>query len=268
MKKLIILSLAITIVISLSACLFVDETHENIQESATVHLEDKLNHEKSTQLSERQQKILEKEGLTTDYEQLYDSQKKSIIAIEEMFTYLDKKYETSFEYVGYRAASNVDKETLIVQPDGGTSADIVSVIREDGKCSDNYDTVYYRENYESIIKEFIKNEFEHIEVFSDIVEVEDVSNELDLLQCVSATNAIYVNELSIGDKSIADFTNELSDWYLSKTTNRSCAFSVYVIPDTVYWSITRFNRTNYDRDVISKTNIIIHENGSVVINET
>lgn len=266
MRKKSTILIVIMILLTFNACQSLPSNQKDGKHTSNSY-EDNIGGEgeKKMELTQRQQEILKQAGLPTNYEQLDDNQKKSIVAIEEMFTYLDKKYETSFEYVGYRAASNVDKETLIVQPDGGTSADNVSVIREDGKCSDNYATVYYREAYELMVKTYVEAKFTHVEVFSDIEEIENVSDQEDLRPNVSATSGIYIAESDMEGKNLNDVATEFAQWYASGSNGRSCSFALYVVPDETYWSITRFNRTNYNDKVITKVNAMIRTDGSVVI---
>lgn len=266
MKKTYIIAMVIMVLITFSACRGLP-LEQNVGELISNSDIDNIGGEgeEKMELTQRQQDILKNVELPIDYEQLNDEQKKAIVAIEEMFTYLDKKYETTFEYVGYRAKSDVDKETLIVQPKGGTSADNVSVIREEGECNDDYATIYHRESYELMIKTFFAESLTTVEVFSDIEEVEIVSEENDLRPNVSATSGIYVAESTIEGKDLNDIVNEFAQWYAAGINGKSCSFSFYVIPDEVYWSITRFNRTNYNDKVIKKINVIIRTDGTVVI---
>lgn len=267
MKKAnVILGTIILLLLTLSACQNTS-LHQNDDAQTNVSSNDNTDGEgeEKMELTQRQKDILKKEGLSTNYEKLNDSQRKSIVAIEEMFLYLDDKYEMSFEYVGYRAASNIDKETLIVQPNGGTSADIVSVIRENGQCSDNYATVYYREAYENMIKEYIEAKVSRVEVFSDIEEVDNVADQKDLRPNVNATSGIYISESYMQNSNLADIADEFGQWYVSETNGKSCSFSFYVVSDETFWSITRFNRTNYNDDVISRINVLIKSDGSLVI---
>ncbi len=266
MKRICVLLIVIVILLTFGAC---QNPGSKYGESSTSDIESQVNTngegDKNMELTQRQQEILKKEGLPIEYAQLNDSQKKSIVAIEEMFLYLDEKYDTTFEYVGYRAASSVDKETLIVQVKGGTSADNFSVIRDDGVCSDNYGTVFYRDAYEAMIKAQFQNEFSLVEVFSEIEEVADVTEPTDLRTSVIATSGVYIAESNIKDRAIRDIASDFAYWYAEKSGKNSCSFAVYIIPDETYWSITRFNRTNYNDKIISKINITIKADGSVVV---
>ena len=263
MKKIICISLTIVILMSFSACekLSSQQSDLNIGDTDITIIKG----EETMELTRRQIDILKLENLPTNYEQLNNSQKRSIIAIEELFSYLDAKYEITFEYVGYRAASNLDKETLIVKPEGGTSADIVTVVRNNGECIDDYATVYYRDAYELMLKNYISTSVSQVEVFSDLETAENVTDSNDLRPNVSATSGIYISQSAAQKINIRDYANIFGQWYVSNANGNSCSFSLYVIPDDIYWSITRFNRTNYSDNVISKTNIIIKSNGSLVI---
>lgn len=56
-------------------------------------------------LTERQKKILQKEGLPTDIDELTSIQKSGIMHIENAFLYLDEKYPgVEFEFDAFREA--------------------------------------------------------------------------------------------------------------------------------------------------------------------
>ena len=63
------------------------------------------NTESKVFLTQRQKDILTEQGLSTEYTELSASQQKAIVAIEEMLSYAEKKYKTSFSYAGYSAQS-------------------------------------------------------------------------------------------------------------------------------------------------------------------
>lgn len=264
MKKICSLLLVIIMLFSLTSCL--NDTSGNSNKTQN-HSNDEYSSskgEKDMELTSRQIEILKQENLPTDYSELNDSQKKAIVAIEELFTYLDNKYEDDFVFVGYRPEASLDKEALIVQPKGATPAENFSVFRENGIITDNYSTIRLRDDYEEMIEIQFESHFSNIDVFSDIEEVvgDDTS---ELRACIYATTGIYTTESDIKGKDVLEIARNFGNWYSTEANGTTCSFSLYVVPEDVFWSITRFNRTNYDENVIEKINISIRANGSVIV---
>lgn len=214
-------------------------------------------------LTDRQKCILEEQNLPTTFDDLNETQQQAIVAIEEMFCYLDETYDVSFEYLGYRPETALDKETLIVYPSDRVSADSVSVFRVNGVFSDDYANVYYRDSYELMIKSFFEKSTPRVEVFSDIAEVVVPCDAENLRASISATSGIYLAENE--NIVIEDIAREFGDWYAAESKGISCSFSIYLVPENVYWSITRYNRVNYDESVISRMNITVRADGTVLI---
>lgn len=260
MRKIVGILLLMVIVLSMVACGSNKQVHPNWGHSNET-AENKG--EEIMVLTERQQKILKEKNLPTTYEELDESQKLAIVAIEEMFCYLDEKYDVSFEFVGYRPAGPLDKETLVVYPSNGVSSDSVSVIRENGVCTDDYETLYNRDSYEQFIKSYFKSKYAHVEVFSDISEVLQPYNSENPRACVSATSAVYLAEDQNNDA--AQIAKEFGDWYASGSEGISSSFTVYVVPEETYWSITRYNRTNYNDKVIVRINVTVRADGTVIV---
>ena len=105
MKRIVVLAIScILSIFVVSGCTLF--SHDSISESPT---------KESNMLNDRQKKILEKEGLPTDYNELSLSKKIAIEAIEDMFQYLDKQYpDETFEYAGYISQSTLESEQLLV----------------------------------------------------------------------------------------------------------------------------------------------------------
>jgi hypothetical protein len=108
-------------------------------------------------LSERQKSILEENGLPTEYNELLPSQKAAIVAIEEMLCYVEEKYDTSFSYAGYIAASPLEKEHMIAFPTSGNMAsDSFTITKNGDTYEDEYINVVIIEGFTSYIYENIK----------------------------------------------------------------------------------------------------------------
>ena len=89
-KKIMIIGMVLIIGIGVCGC----GMKKNNNESKNITLKSKP----ELVLNERQKEILEEVGLPTDAEKLDSSQQEAIIAIDEMLTEIEKKYNTSFCY--------------------------------------------------------------------------------------------------------------------------------------------------------------------------
>lgn len=101
------------------------------------------------ELTDRQIRILEEEGLPTSFDALTAAQKRAVAAIEEMLLATEEKYGKSFDYVGYVPAGVAEEEHLIAVPvSGDRDLDRFSVYRTvtDGKSAfrDTYAHVQVR----------------------------------------------------------------------------------------------------------------------------
>ena len=88
-KKIMIIGMVLIIGIGVCGC---GMKKNNSNESKNITLKSKP----ELVLNERQKEILEEVGLPTDAEKLDSSQQEAIIAIDEMLTAVEKKYNRSF----------------------------------------------------------------------------------------------------------------------------------------------------------------------------
>jgi len=89
-------------------------------------------------LNERQISICEELGLSTSYDKLSEKQKKTIVRIEELLSYLDAKYNDTFYYVGYYDG-NLEKEKLEAYSSSFNQYEFVTLtVQEDGTYTDDY----------------------------------------------------------------------------------------------------------------------------------
>ena len=82
-------------------------------------------------LTERQTEILSAMSLPTEYEALTWTQKKAIVAIEEMLQAVELKYGREFAYAGYTAKGILEPEQLWAYPvDGNRETETFVVTRK------------------------------------------------------------------------------------------------------------------------------------------
>ena len=124
----------------------------------------------TTELNERQKKIMEKEGLPTDFNQLSQRQQEAAIKIEMLMTYLEDKYDKEFVYEGY----NDDYYGSLVAralDDNRCRKIQASLDYENGeyKYSDTYAEVVLAANeYENLFDEFMMENYPEPDYFVDI----------------------------------------------------------------------------------------------------
>lgn len=108
-------------------------------------------------LSERQKSILAENGLPTEYDELLPSQRSAIVAIEEMLCYVEEKYDTTFCYAGYVAASPLEKEHMIAfQKSGNVESGRFTITKDGDTYEDEYMNVAANEVFTSYLYENIK----------------------------------------------------------------------------------------------------------------
>ena len=210
MRKLISLGIIVIIGIGVCAC-NIKENTDNAKNSELV-------------LNERQKEILEEAGLSTNPEELTYSQKKSIVAIEEMLTAVEKKYNRSFSYDGYVQKGPLEYEHLIAYPsDGDPQTDSFEVRKVEGENGTEYEDDY-TEYVEELIVSSLDNE--HIKVFADI----------------------YTTELSAIPTDKKEYNEKVSSW---KGVFIYCSNSDEMSRDTeIIQQLLENENLRYDCDII------------------
>ena len=263
MNKVITIIVCICVVFSLSGCLVGDieqETKKSQDESKKVAGE-------MIQLTERQKDILQENGLPTNPEELDWVQLSAIVAMEELFEYLDQKYEEEFEYAGYIAESPLDREQLMVQVMGGTSLDIVSVYRENGVITDDYANLLVKEPYEVAINEFFEQYEGGIEskTFSKIYGVEGDINTQNLISIVGASSCIYIPELEIDTKELDIIAKKFGEWYVEQADGMDTVNTIMILENHKYEELNQFNESDCNRDEIARIKVYIDQKGEINI---
>lgn len=149
----------------LSGCswISVDLTEEKETSVMNNHSETKIS------LTERQTEILSAMSLPTEYEALTWTQKKAIVAIEEMLQAVELKYGREFAYAGYTAKGILEPEQLWAYPvDGNRETETFVVTRKtvDGE-------VVYRDTHlliaaEDMFSQYVETELKTMTGLSDI----------------------------------------------------------------------------------------------------
>ena len=218
MKKILLLFLSFIFIFSISGC--------------TESVDNKNNNEVSYMLNDRQITILESQGMPTEYNQLDDSQKASIEAIEKMLVYLEEKYTgEKFEYSGYIRGSSLEKEQLYATCSYGK---VVVEKLSSGAYSDDYQELKSSSIVSKTINDYIK-EYTDDNNFLVSVRVHSIDEKFSKKESVvehSNVNCkLFVNEL-VGESIFDDITERVSS-FLGKQISKGhmCSISFFLVKD-------------------------------------
>ena len=198
-------------------------------------------------LNERQKEILEEVGLPTNVEKLDYMQKKAIIAIDEMLTAMEKKYNRSFSYSGYVADGPLETEHLIAYPsDGDPEYDGFEVKKKDNGYEDDYMLVAIKDDYAKYVEEIMISSLhnENIKVFADIytTELTDIpDNKEEYCGNVSSWKAVFIY-LTDNDE-ISKYTESIQQILKSKNLRYDC--DVIFLKENIINKLTEYNYTDY-----------------------
>ncbi len=213
-------------------------------------------------LNERQKEILEEVGLPTDAEKLDSSQQEAIIAIDEMLTEIEKKYNTSFSYAGYIAPGPLEHEELIAYPTEGSSGDTFSVtrIKRNGKYV--YEDEYVNDVIEPIFEEYVlkycEGELgeENVKVYSMVTNIKGgdsiIANikkgEIPLKEenidfNISGYSCIFVDGEKITEEVYDSFVSNYKEWMTEHEIGHSSQFILLKAGNIE--NINEYNYTDY-----------------------
>ena len=133
------------------------------------------------ELTPRQCEILWSEGLPAEWDELTIQQQDSIVAIEELLTYLEKKYDKKFCYKGYKPANRLfgDEESLLAYAEGDDPETMSFVVTRDKRgidhIEDTYDWVLAMPEYQAETEDRVKDVLDGYEykVFTDLLGVKE-----------------------------------------------------------------------------------------------
>lgn len=176
-----------------------------------------------TELTERQKKVLESEGLPTDIDKLSYKQKAGIIHIEKAFEYLDDKYKgVEFEYCSHTPAAIMGFERTDFIPVGYDKEDnrnIVTVKKDrDGNYSDDYMLVAVRKPIENVITKYLEEYFgkgcvkAYVGIGWTDLQYGDEINEDTVIGRANASTALFVPEDICSKEQLDLFYDNCQRW--------------------------------------------------------
>ena len=204
----------------------------------------------NVELNSRQIQILEDQGLPQNYSELLFSQKKAIVAIEELLSYVESKYDIEFCYAGYVEASVLEAERLIVYPAGGTeSTDCFSITRSsDGTITDEYMNVALRAGYSELVLSLVEDALisENAKVFVDVTKttLTSVPDDIDQLKGnVEGVSVIFVDGSVMSGEQFESFVSSVKQ-ALEEKQMYGMAHIILLNKDTLKY-LTQYNYTDY-----------------------
>ena len=187
-------------------------------------------------LSDRQKSILQKEGLPTDYDSLSLTQKASIEAIEDMFTYLDMRYpDEQFEFSGYVAQSPLESEQLIVFSQYGKVTVYRDISGDSPEYDDDFKEIKAADMYSTVINELIAKQYNEKDYIVDTVvnhcENNNPTKETIFNSC-DAELTIFVRE-GAGEECFSGIDETVSK-FLSEKGKIDVYLTVYMVKESEF----------------------------------
>lgn len=111
------------------------------------------------ELTERQQELLAQLELPKELEELSAKQKKAVVRIDEMLTYLEEKHDLEFRYSGYTAGELFGEEKLTAFPVGGNPLTDTVTVKTDnwGDFTDDFAWVRSKGLYNAEVKKLFES---------------------------------------------------------------------------------------------------------------
>lgn len=207
------------------------------------------NTESEVILTQRQKDILTEQGLSTEYTELSASQQKAIVAIEEMLSYAEKKYNTSFSYAGYSTQSSLEKEHMRAFPTSGDKeTDSFTITKTDAGYEDDYVNVAANAIYVAYVCDGIKAILPNteIKVFAEITKtslVEVPTVDTDLQGKVESSLWVFIDSATFSEQDLSKFQTDFNE-YLTEHQLYGMA-QLILLKDGKIAYPTKYNYTDY-----------------------
>lgn len=203
--------------------------------------------EESVELTERQKEILTEIGLPTDYAELSDREKSAIVAIEDMLTYLENKYNEPFIYIGYVEGRDLEQEHLTAFPENGSMNDEVTVYRtyEDGEftCTDNYVNILAAPVYQKAMEQYVSNYFTGAALFTEVTDVPggEVPDEESALFTISAVSSLLLDASAVDEAQIDAFVQDYTTMMEENSAGVPSAMDIWLMDADTIKEINAYN---------------------------
>ena len=211
--------------------------------------DDQSNNESKVTLSERQKNILAEQGLPTEYDALPAHQQRAIVAIEEMLSYAEDKYDMAFSYAGYAEAGPMEEEHMRAYPSSGHMAvDSFTITKTENGYEDDYIRVAavpcFTEYLTGQLKAFLPEV--EIQVYGKITKTtlaEIPTAETDFDGKVSSSLCVFVDGATCTPEEFETFKAQYADFMQEHQLYGMAEVVLLKEGKLVY--LSRYNYTDY-----------------------
>ncbi len=210
-------------------------------------------------LNERQKNILSEQGLPTNVDELTDSQQKAIVAIESMLQYAEEKYNSSFSYAGYTAASTLEKEHMRAYPSSGDKqTESFTITKTSTGYKDDYISIAANNSFNAYVGECITSLLNGTEakVFSEITKTSLLEVPTDYTNFdgnVESSIWIFIDGASFDVNQMEQFKEDFNN--TMREHNLFCTAQIILLNEGKIVYPTRYNYTDY----LSEENYVSRE---------
>jgi hypothetical protein len=200
-------------------------------------------------LNERQKNILSEQGLPISVNELTDLQQKAIVAIEAMLQYAEEKYNRSFSYAGYTAASSLEKEHMRAYPSGGDKqTESFTITKISTGYEDDYISVAATNSFNAYIGECVTSLLNgsEVKVFSEITKasLNEVPTDYSSFDGnVESSIWIFIDGASFDINQMAQFKEDFSN--TMKEHKLYCTAQLILLNEGKIAYPTKYNYTDY-----------------------
>lgn len=215
-------------------------------------------------LTQRQIQILSEVGLPVEYEKLSSNQKNDIMVIEQMLSYLDKKYDCIAEYVDFVRAGVLNSDELTAKVNGYVVTVFRKYVGNTYVFEDNYAEQAATESYEKALGNYFESQGIKTLIFAEIDQVGNDAN--NILNGTNGAAFVFV----VADMS-ADAFKEMVDayaqWYAEQLNGTPNTTRFYLVDEMTILDINRENYEDCLQEVAKENRLIcmIHSDGSISI---
>ncbi len=205
--------------------------------------------ENKVTLSQRQKDILAQQGLPTEYDALPAHQQRAIVAIEEMLSYAEAKYDMAFSYAGYAETGPMEAEHLRAYPSAGHMAvDTFTITKTETGYEDDFVLVAAGPRFAAYVQEQLQGFLPQagIKVYAQVTETslsEVPTAETVLDGKVDGSVWIFVDGEACSGEAFTAFQQQAADFMQEHQLYGMMQFILLKEGNLIY--LTEYNYTDY-----------------------
>lgn len=215
-------------------------------------------------LTQRQIQILSEVGLPVEYEKLSSNQKNDIMVIEQMLSYLDKKYNCIAEYVDFARAGVLNSDELTAKVNGQVVTVFRKYVENTYVYEDNYAEQAATESYEKALGDYFEGKGIKTLIFAEIDQVGSDAN--NILKGTNGAAFVFV-AADMATDAFKEMVDMYAQWYASQLDGTPNTTRFYLVDEMTILDINRENYEDCLQEVAKENRLIcmIHSDGSVSI---